>query len=97
MQADECGAEEAELRVEEAESSLLLSESLCFFDGISQLFDKLFKALVGRQVEAIETRVAPWQPRVLADLFDAEMLWTVAPHQFGKSSDWKATCSGDEL
>ena len=80
LEQQRCGlkADEAELRIEEVERGLLLPESLSFFDGISQLFDQLFKALVGWQVKAIETRVTPWQPSVLADLFDAEMLWTIA-------------------
>lgn len=72
-------------------------EALCLLDGKVQLLDKLLIALVRRQVETVEAGVTAWQPRVLADLLDAESLRPIAPHEFGEAANRKSTCSGDEL
>ena len=59
--------------------SLFLTEALGFFDGETELLDQLLVALVRRQVEAVEARVRARQPRLLANLLDAESLRSVAP------------------
>lgn len=54
-------------------------EALSLLNGKVQLLDELLIALVRWQVKSVETRVTARQPRVLANLLNAESLWPVAP------------------
>lgn len=65
----------------EQNTALLLSKAFSFFDGIGQLFNKLLVALVRRKIKSVETSVTSWQPRIFANLLDAEVLRTIAPYK----------------
>lgn len=58
---------------------LFLRETFRLFDGVGELLDQLFVALVGREVEAVEASVASGEPCLLTHLLDAETLGAVAP------------------
>lgn len=66
--------------------SLLLPEPFSLLDCVVQLLHQLVVALVRRQIQPVEARVRPRQPRVLTDLLDAEPLRPVGAHQLGKAA-----------
>lgn len=65
---------------------LLLPEPFSLLDCVVKLLHQLVVALVRRQIQPVEARVRPRQPRVLAHLLDAEALGPIGAHQLGESA-----------